>query len=76
MESTKAPEQRLTEHLTGALSKKGVPLSSRVVKKFGRDLNHELMTERIYPTQKEALKAERRLAERLRQQGYVVEGGH
>jgi predicted GIY-YIG superfamily endonuclease len=75
-QTSKDPEQRLHEHLTGALSKKGVPLSSRVVKKFGRDLNHELMTERIYPTKKAALKAERRLAERLRQQGYVVEGGH
>ena len=70
------PEERLEQHLTGAVSSKGRNLASRVVKKYGRDLNYELMTSRIYLTQKQALTAERRLAERLREQGYVVEGGH
>ena len=74
-QTSKTPEQRLQEHLTGARSTKGKNLASRVVKKYGVDLNPTLMTDRIYLTQKQALKAERRLAERLRDQGYVVEGG-
>ena len=43
---------------------------------IAKQLNYDLMTQRIYLTQKQALKAERRLAERLRKQGYTVEGGH
>ena len=74
-QTSKTPEQRLREHLTGAVSTQGRNLASRVVKKHGVDLNPTLMTDRIYLTQKQALKAERRLAERLRDQGYVVEGG-
>jgi len=34
------------------------------------------MTQRIYLTKRQAEKAERRLAERLRKDGYIVEGGH
>jgi len=68
------PEERLVQHLTGAISSKGGRLASRVVKRFGRDLNYDLMTSRLYLTERQALKAERRLAERLRQQGYAVEG--
>ena len=75
-QTSKTPEQRLQEHLTGAVSTRGHTLASRVVKKYGVDLNATLMTDRIYLTQKQALKAERRLAERLRDWGYVVEGGH
>ena len=75
-QTSKSPEQRLQEHLTGAVSTQGRNLASRVVKKHGVDLNRTLMTDRIYLTQKQALKAERRLAERLRKEGYVVEGGH
>ena len=74
-QTSKTPQQRLQEHLTGAVSTQGHNLASRVVKKHGVDLNRTLMTDRIYLTQKQALKAERRLAERLRDQGYVVEGG-
>ena len=75
-QTSKTPEQRLTEHLTGARSKKDINLASKVVQRFGKDLNHALMPERIYLTKRQAEKAERRLAERLRRQGYVVEGGH
>ena len=74
-QTSKTPEQRLQEHLTGAISTKGHNLASRVVRKHGVDLNYDLMTQKIYLTKKQALKAERRLAERLRDQGYVVEGG-
>ena len=75
-QTSKTPEQRLQEHLTGAISTKGHNLASRVVRKHGVDLNYDLMTQKIYLTKKQAEKAERRLAERLRDQGYVVEGGH
>jgi predicted GIY-YIG superfamily endonuclease len=75
-QTSKTPQERLVEHLTGAVSAKGTNLASRVVKKYGVDLNHDLMTQKIYLTKNQAIKAERRLAERLRQQGYVVEGGH
>ena len=75
-QTSKTPEERLHEHLTGARSRKGHNLASRTVSKYGRQLNYDLMTQRIYLTQQQALKAERRLAERLRQQGYIVEGGH
>ena len=74
-QTSKSPEQRLQEHLTGAISTKGHNLASRVVRKFGVDLNYGLMTQKIYLTKKQAEKAERRLAERLRTQGYLVEGG-
>ena len=75
-QTSKTPEQRLQEHLNGTPSRKGHNLASRKVLKYGTELNYDLMTQRIYLTQKQALKAERRLAERLRQQGYTVEGGH
>jgi hypothetical protein len=74
-QTSKTPEARLVEHLTGAVSTQGRNLASRVVKKHGVDLNYDLMNDRIYLTQKQALNAEQRLAERLRDQGYVVEGG-
>jgi len=75
-QTSKTPEDRLAEHLSGAVSNKGINLSSRVVRRFGVDLNRQLMTQRIYLTKRQAEKAERRLAERLRKDGYVVEGGH
>ena len=75
-QTSKTPEVRLREHLTGAVSEKGINLSSRVVRRFGVELNRTLMTQRIYLTKRQAEKAERRLAERLRNAGYVVEGGH
>jgi len=75
-QTSKTPEQRLTEHLTGARSNKDINLASKVVQRFGKDLNYSLMPQRIYLTKRQAEKAERRLAARLRVEGYVVEGGH
>ena len=68
-------EERLQQHLTGARNNKG-PLFSRVVHKHGTTLNRQLMTGKVYMTQKQAKKAERRLAARLERAGYLVEGGH
>ena len=75
-QSQKSPEVRLQEHLTDARSAKGIRLASRKVLKYGQKLNYDLMTRRVYLDEKQALKAERRLADRLRAQGYIVEGGH
>ena len=75
-QSHKSPEVRLQEHLTDARSAKGIRLASRKVLKYGQQLNYDLMTRRVYLDEKQALKAERRLADRLRAQGYIVEGGH
>ena len=75
-QTSKTPQERLVEHLTGAVSARGTNLASRVVKNYGVAVNNDLMTQKIYLTKNQAIKAERRLAERLRQQGYVVEGGH
>ena len=75
-QTSKTPEQRLTEHLTGARSNKDINLASKVVQRFGKELNYSLMPQRIYLTKRQAEKAERRLAARLRVEGYVVEGGH
>ena len=75
-QTSKTPEQRLTEHLTGARSNKDINLASKVVQRFGKDLNYSLMPQRVYLTKRQAEKAERRLAERLRAEGYRVEGGH
>ena len=68
-------EERLQQHLGGARNNKG-PLFSRAVHNHGTTLNRQLMTGKAYMTQKQAKKAERRLAARLERAGYLVEGGH
>ena len=68
-------EKRLQQHLTGE-SDRGKDLSSNVVKRYGVDLNLDLTPTATYLTKKQAQKAERRLAARLRAKGYCVEGGH
>jgi len=75
-QTSKTPELRLAEHLSEAVGTKGNRLASRVVTRFGQDLNHGLMPQKIYLNRKQAMKAERRLADRLRADGYTVEGGH
>ena len=70
------PGTTSSKYVFGMRDCAGDYLASRKVSKYGTQLNCDLMTQRIYLTQKQVLKAERRLAERLRQQGYTVEGGH
>ena len=74
-ETSHPREKRLQQHLTGE-SEKGKDLSSNVVKDHGVDLNLDLTPTSTYLTKKQAQKAERRLADRLRAKGYCVEGGH
>ena len=40
--TSKTPQERLAQHKTGALSKKGHKLSSRIVQKYGRYLRPSL----------------------------------
>lgn len=68
-------EERLQQHLSGARNNRG-RLFSPVVRDHGSTLNWELMNSKVYLTKAQAKKAERRLADRLRSKGYVVEGGH
>ncbi len=74
-ETSRTADERLQQHLTGVRNSRG-PLFSRVVNRFGTGLNRDLMTSKVYMTEEQAKKAERRLAERLRSAGYLVEGGH
>lgn len=75
-QTSRSPQDRLTQHLTGARSKKGHNLASRVVQRCGKSLNCELSPPTIYLTEAEAKAAEQLLAEELRLRGFVVEGGH
>lgn len=74
--SSKAPEQRLEEHLSMTRNKKGHKLYSTVVARYGK--KKDGLIERLYrnyqniPTKKLAEAAEKRLAERLRKRGYGV----
>ena len=75
-ETSLTPEERLAVHLEGKRNEKGQKLSSAKVLKYGKDLNYGLMPDEIYLTRAEAKVAERLLAEKLRDEGYKVEGGH
>lgn len=75
-QTSKDVETRLVEHLTDARRASGQRLASSVVTRYGVGLNTELMNSRIYTTQKAAVAAEKRLAERLIKKGYTVKGGH
>ena len=75
-QTSKSPEDRLQEHLSNARTADGRRLASRVVYKYGQNLNRALMKRHIYLSQEEAKIAEANLAEILEQDGYVVEGGH
>jgi hypothetical protein len=75
-ESSRSPEERLEQHLSGARNRRG-PLFSRTVKRYGQYLRPDLM--RGLPTLYsvgDSKHAEAELAERLRSDGYLVEGGH
>lgn len=75
-QTSKDVETRLVEHLTDVRRASGQRLASSVVTRYGVDLNKRLMNLRIYTTQKAAVAAEKRLAERLIKKGYTVKGGH
>ncbi len=71
--TSKTPKERFEQHKTGALSKKGHKLSSRLVEKYGLFLRPSLF-EHIPPlsNRKEALQKEEELALELRRQRFAV----
>lgn len=71
--TSKSPKERFEQHKKGTLSKKGVDISSRIVKNYGLYLRGSLYNH-IKPisTQEEALKMERVLALELRRKRYAV----
>jgi hypothetical protein len=72
--TSKTPAERLTQHKTGYISKKGLNTSSSIVRKYGTFLRSSLYDHiNVKPmTRKEALLAEEKLALDLRRQGYAV----
>lgn len=71
--TSKTPKERFEQHKNGVLSKKGVDISSTIVKKYGLYLRGSLYNQ-IKPiaTKEEALKMERMLALELRRKRYAV----
>jgi hypothetical protein len=72
--TSKSPKERLMQHKTGYLSKKGHRISSGIVQKYGRylrpSLYEHLNTKPM--SRQEALLMEEKLAMDLRTQGYAV----
>lgn len=71
--TSKTPKERFLQHKQGTLSKKGINISSSIVKKYGSYLRPSLYNH-IKPmsTRAEALKMEKQLALELRRKRYAV----
>lgn len=69
------PEARFQQHIKGVRNDHG-PLFARVVHAHGLRLMPNLMPKVKYYDQESAKAAEKRLAERLKERGYRVRGGH
>lgn len=70
--TSKTPQQRLTQHTSGAKSKRGHNISSSIVKKYGMYLRPSLYTHLNPLTKTAAANMEKELAEKLKKQGYAV----
>lgn len=72
--TSKTPQERLKQHKTGYVNKKGHKLSASIVQKYGRYLRPSLYDHinRNPMNRPEALKMEEKLAWDLRRQGYAV----
>jgi len=70
--TSKTPEVRLKQHLSGAKSKKGLKISSNIVKKYGMYLRPSLYSELNPLTRDEAAKVEEDLANKLKRARYAV----
>jgi hypothetical protein len=72
--TSKSPAERLKQHKTGYVNKKGHKLSANIVQKYGTILRPSLYNDiNLKPmTRREALKMEEKLALDLRRQGYAV----
>ena len=71
--TSKTPKERLLQHKTGHINKKGHKISSNIVQKYGMYLRPSLYNH-IDPiaTRAEALKMEQTLALELRRKRYAV----
>lgn len=72
--TSKTPLERLKQHKTGYVNKKGHKLSANIAEKYGSYLRPSLYDHlNLKPmTREQALKAEAKLALDLRRQGYAV----
>lgn len=70
--TSKTPLERLHQHKTGYVNKKGYNLAAAIVQKFGRYLRPSLYNHLGLMTRTEALKMEKQLALELRRKGYAV----
>jgi predicted GIY-YIG superfamily endonuclease len=70
--TSKRPEERLKQHLTGALSKKGHRISSNIVQKYGMYLRPSLYTHLNPLSREDAMKMEEELANELKRKRYAV----
>ncbi|REJ84770.1 MAG: ribose-5-phosphate isomerase [Bacteroidetes bacterium] len=72
--TSKTPAERLEQHRTGYVNKKGYKLSAEIVRRYGTILRPSLYNEyNLKPmTRSQALIAEEKLALELRRQGYAV----
>ncbi|MEO8770041.1 MAG: ribose-5-phosphate isomerase [Ferruginibacter sp.] len=72
--TSKTPAERLKQHKTGYINKKGHKLSANIVQKYGGYLRPSLYNHfNLKPmTRNEALKMEEKLAWDLRKKGYAV----
>lgn len=72
--TSKTPAERLKQHKTGYVNKKGHKLSASIVQKYGTILRPSLYSHlNLKPmTRQQALKMEEQLALDLRRQGYAV----
>lgn len=75
-ETSSTREERFEQHRTNARSASGHKIASSVVYRRGQHLRHDLIPSGVYFSREAGKAAEARLAERLREQGYRVEGGH
>lgn len=72
--TSKTPQERLTQHKTGYINKKGHKLSAYIVQKYGRYLRPSLYEHlnTKHMNRQQALMMEEKLAWDLRRQGYAV----
>lgn len=70
--SSKSPEERFKQHMTGYRNKKGHNISAAFVQQYGRYLRPSLYTHLEELNRAEALRAEEELAMDLRRKGYAV----
>lgn len=76
-ETSKTREGRFQQHKTGAKNKSGTcSLGSRKTRGRVVSLRHDLIPKQVYFSSKDSKAAEARLAERLREKGCRVVGGH